>query len=630
MLLLIILLGAALRLWQIGSQPGLYRDEAYYGLDALNVLNGDFRLYFPANNGREPLFIYLVALSIKILGNTPLAIRLTSALIGIALIPATYALGRTIINRRIGLLAAALVAFTFWPIALSRIGFRVGTLPVIVALSVACAAAGWRSRRLGWVALGGALYGLTFYTYLAARFTPAALIAFGFFWYIAHRSTFPAPRWWAAFFAPALLVAAPFGLLAVSQPDVIFGRVEQVSIFSPDVHQGDFAGTLFHNLGATLGMFTGGGDALARHNLPGRPVFDPLMGLAFVVGVALAGWRVVKQRDRASALMLIWSAVMLLPTLLANNAPHFLRAAGILPMVMMFPALALEALWTKARWGWAVVVVGLALSLLVTTRDYFVSYLGQPETAYVFESAATDLSAQTTTFLKDGDDRRVYLDRRLWDSFPSVRFLLAGQTGLHIFDSAPTPAIELDSETRVIVWPYTDPRVALTNLPNHVVLRAEAGPLHRGDAEATPYSLFTTYSLTPAPAEWPTPRAVFEQGLILQSAIITSTTSGLKVDVLWRTQPGVWPVDGPDYHAFIQWRAGEAVISQDDAPPARRLYPTTWWPGGVAVWDTHRLALPTEESSSESNLIIGMYAYPSLQRLRLLTGSGDFVAVPVP
>lgn len=632
MLLLIILLGAALRLWQLGAQPGLYRDEAFYGLDALNLLNGELQLYFPANNGREPLFIYLVAFSIKILGNTPLAIRLPAALVGILLIPATYALGRVLFTRRVGLLAAALAAFTFWPVALSRLGFRVGTLPVVLALSLVCAITGWRSRRLKWVIVGGVLYGMTFYTYLAARFTPAALIAFGIFWYIAQRSTFPAPRWWAAFFAPAVLVAAPLGLLALSQPDLVFGRAGQVLILSPEVHHGDLAGAFFKNLGATLGMFTWRGDALARHNLPNRPIFDLGMGLAFMAGLLVAGWRVVRRRERASSLILIWLAVMLLPTLLATEAPHFLRAAGVLPAMLLFPALALEALWPRARWGRAVVVVGLLVSGLLTTRDYFVRYLGNPDTAYFFEAAATRLAVETRAFLKDGPGRQVYVDRRLWDSFPSVRFLLAGQADVQVFDTTPAVRpIESDSDAiRIVVWPYADPRTAVGHWPELGILRAEAGPLHRGDAEAAPYSLFTAYTLTPAPGEWPAPLAVFESGLILQSVVMTPTATGLRAELLWRTQPAAWPLDGPDYHALVQWRAGESVIAQDDAPPTGGLYPTSWWPAGAAVWDSHWLALPAEAPPAVSSLLIGMYAYPSLQRLSLVTGPGDVVAVPVP
>ncbi|MGH2524291.1 MAG: glycosyltransferase family 39 protein, partial [Anaerolineales bacterium] len=458
---------------------------------------GAHALYFPANNGREPLFIYLVALSVGAFGRTPFAERLPAALVGALTVPAAYALGRALFNQRVGLMGAALVAFTFWPIALSRIGFRAGTLPLVATLSLVCAIYGWRRRNAWLVALGGALYGLTFYTYLAARFTPLALFAFLIFWYIARRDSFPTALWpFVAFVAPAALVAAPLAGLMLAQPDIALGRAEQVSIFSQSVNGGDLWGTLFHNLLAAPGMFVFRGDALARHNLPGRPIFDPLIGTAFLVGVGLGLRWVWTRRDLACALALIWVGVMLLPTALAADAPHFLRAVGVMPMAFFFPALALDALWTvnlPGRWPAlhrALAVVLIAVSLILTGRDYFARYLGDPDTRFFFQSAATDLAAQTNTYLGAAHERRVYLDKRLWDSFPSLRFLLNDDDRLRVFGPGEVLTPGLASEVRVVVWPYEDPRPALAALPVGALIRAEAGPLYRGDEEPEPYSLF--------------------------------------------------------------------------------------------------------------------------------------------
>ncbi len=105
---LIPLVAAALRLSGVGeAPPGLYHDEAYYGLDALDVLRGQFQVYFPANNGREPLFIYLAAGAIGLLGRSSLALRLASAFVGMLTVAATAAAGRALFSRRVGLLAAA-------------------------------------------------------------------------------------------------------------------------------------------------------------------------------------------------------------------------------------------------------------------------------------------------------------------------------------------------------------------------------------------------------------------------------------------------------------------------------------------------------------------------------------------
>ncbi|MBO9370869.1 MAG: glycosyltransferase family 39 protein, partial [Chloroflexi bacterium] len=125
---LILLLAAALRLPALGQvPPGLYHDEAYYGLDAVDILQGRLQVYFPANNGREPLFIYLAAGTIGLLGRSPFALRLTSAFVGLLTIAATAAAGRALFSRRVGLLAAAILSVTLWHVHLSRVGFRAPT-----------------------------------------------------------------------------------------------------------------------------------------------------------------------------------------------------------------------------------------------------------------------------------------------------------------------------------------------------------------------------------------------------------------------------------------------------------------------------------------------------------------------
>jgi 4-amino-4-deoxy-L-arabinose transferase-like glycosyltransferase len=98
----VTLLAAVLRFPLLGRlPPGLYRDEAINGLDALGVLEGVWPIFFTANNGREPLFIYLVAASVGLFGRTALAVRLVSAVLGTLTVPATYLLGRALFGRRV-------------------------------------------------------------------------------------------------------------------------------------------------------------------------------------------------------------------------------------------------------------------------------------------------------------------------------------------------------------------------------------------------------------------------------------------------------------------------------------------------------------------------------------------------
>ena len=94
--LLLLAVGTAvfLRVYNLASwPPGLYRDEAFNGLDALRVLAGEPAIFFTANNGREPLYITLTALSVALFGRTVLAVRLAAAVVGSLSTLRVYRLG---------------------------------------------------------------------------------------------------------------------------------------------------------------------------------------------------------------------------------------------------------------------------------------------------------------------------------------------------------------------------------------------------------------------------------------------------------------------------------------------------------------------------------------------------------
>src|SRR4029077_13456068 len=99
--------------------------------------------------------------------------------------------------------------------------------------------------------------------------------------------------------ALALPIAiAPVVQFAVRNPDVFFARTNQVSIFEkrdePNLAKAVWSNTLKH-----LQMFNVQGDPNGRHNLPGAPMLDPVMGVLFVLGIAYALWR---WRDPPNAL----------------------------------------------------------------------------------------------------------------------------------------------------------------------------------------------------------------------------------------------------------------------------------------------------------------------------------------
>lgn len=177
-LLAIVALGAALRLYHLDQLPGeLTLDQISKYWDVRDVLLGKRApIFFEANQGRESLFFYLIALTSQFTGLGFMAMKLSSALVGVATIPAIYLAGRELGGRELGAVAALLLAVSKWHIILSRLGYRVILAPLFVVLVLYFLARALRGGRLldyGWT---GVMLGLGMYSYKSFPFAvPAAV-----------------------------------------------------------------------------------------------------------------------------------------------------------------------------------------------------------------------------------------------------------------------------------------------------------------------------------------------------------------------------------------------------------------------------------------------------------------------
>jgi len=641
---LITILGAGLRLYAIGTvPPGLYRDEAYNGLDALRVLSGERPIFFEANNGREPLFIYLQALSVGLLGRSPVALRLVAAFAGILTIPAIYALGARLYGRRVGMAAAFICATTVWTLNLSRIGFRAVTFPplVICSLLLLCrglrvGADGIRARNLSCMIGAGLLYGLAFYTYLAARFSILALLAFAIYTIVRERRRFWL-RGWLAFGLASLLVALPLLIYSVQQGEASLARTAQVSIFSPAINKGDPWGTLLRHIWRTLRAFVDRGDSIPRHNVPGRPIFDPLLSLAFWAGLILSFRRARRQPEYA--LGLIWLGVMVWPTILAEDAPHFLRASGILPMLFYFPALGLGEFWAyldrhgRERWGATLVGLLLLGSAALSSSAYW-RHAQSMSAYYNLEAGATEMAAEINTFLGSGwqgglraprtpvlESRRVYIAPRLWQDWPSVRYLCAQSPALVTAPSSNQAAgASASTDVLLVLWPFEDNSAFLPLLPMGRVIVAHEGAQERGDLEKDSRLLYVTLRSQPTTVVPGNVDALWEQGISLVGYTFAPLGDRQVLATLyWQARSQI----AVSYTAFCHVVKDGQPVGQHDGLPAGGYYPTTAWRPGDTIADQHVIALSDDCRSSPCQMLVGLYDWETMTRLQLSDAGGN-------
>ncbi|MBE7529845.1 MAG: hypothetical protein HND44_03160 [Chloroflexi bacterium] len=633
MLLLVVGVAAALRFWQLGQiPPGLYRDEAFNGLDALRVLDGEFAIFFTANNGREPLYIYLTTLFVGLLGRSVTAVRLGAAFVGILTVLPLFLLARDWFGWRVGLFAAWLWAVTLWPVHLSHIGLRIILLPSFLALTFWLGTLAYR-RQKWWLWLAaGLVYGLAFYTYLAVRFTPVLLLLVGLFvwWRHGKGRLWPGMLWFMGGTAVALL---PLALFYATHLEMLLGRSGQVSIFNPDINNGDPWGLLLRQIGSALGLFIWQGDTIVRHNPAARPLFDPLMSVPFLIGLV---WGVRRWRQPAMSITLLWVGVMLGVTILAEDAPHFLRAAGILPAALFIPAWGLNWLWEWPKLPAVLRQVGvlvlLALSLALTVRDY-AAYGRDPQTALLFEAAAVAMAAQLKA--EDGATA-VYLDRWFWDEttqkgWPAIPFL-ADLDGVTFFrPESGLPLAAPGQPVSLYTWQFGDLSFVPGQITPPVLVTLHSGEPARGDLEETAYPLYARYHARPLPADpatlWPEAVNFDNQLWLRRGAAIFHDPQTAQVDLYWEGNTAV----SPHLTVFVQLIGPDGVLAQVDAPPGGsagpvRPWQVDWWRPGVVLHERRMLRLPQPYDPTSQRLIVGVYDPVTAVRLPILDENENPVA----
>ena len=405
LIIIVIALAVFFRLWHLASiPPGLFPDEAMNGNNASEALaTGNFKIFYVENNGREGLFINLQALSIKMFGNTPFALRFMAALFGILSVIALYFFVRAYTGSNLAaFLAAFFMATSFWHIVLSRLGFRANMAPFFLTAGLALIYSAWRreagrahAKTLLISALGGILFGLGFHSYIAYRIAPILLI-FPLAIFIDKARKNPdrcllcIP---AIFIFFAVLAGVPLGLYFLEHPSDFFGRTSQISIFS----EGHILRDFLINTGKTIGMFFFAGDFNWRHNFAGAPALWWPVALLFLVGIA-------ETIRKKYFLLMVWLIFMMSPVLISSEGiPHALRSIILIPAVFAIVGVGTEsALKLLPK---RVAIIGFfILALLIIWNSYnfyFQKWARRPEVAQAFATELYDIGLYINTLPDD-------------------------------------------------------------------------------------------------------------------------------------------------------------------------------------------------------------------------------------
>jgi 4-amino-4-deoxy-L-arabinose transferase-like glycosyltransferase len=400
---IILIFAASLRLWGISTNPpSLSWDEVSIGYNAYTILNYGMDEHgvrmpigaFAAFGDYKPaLPIYVTVPFVAVFGLSELAVRLPSALFGIATVFLLYFFVKELFGNQtkavevVALLSSLLLAFSPWHIMLSRAGFEANIATFFILLGVYLIVAARRNARLWMYAFLPFAAGM--YTFNSARFA-GPLIGLGalvFSWGSLQNAKTVAVRGVVI----AAIVLVPLLPHLVSRQAKL--RFEEVSIFtdlrvvlisnarrvidgntwwSAIVHNRrigfgrEYLVHFFDNLEPRFLFIRGDGN-------PKFSIQDSGQLLLVTAPFVFYGWlMLVAKMPAVGGLLLWWLIASIAPAAVARETPHALRIENGLPVWIIVTAYgAIAAIMGISIRKLRLLLTIFSLLLLVANFGYF-------------------------------------------------------------------------------------------------------------------------------------------------------------------------------------------------------------------------------------------------------------------
>lgn len=393
LIIVIVLLGAALRFFQLGKTPiSLEWDEVALGYDAYSILQtgrDQFGTWFPINfrsldDWKPPLYVYSAVPAVAIFGLTEFATRFPSAVFGTAAVFLTYLLVLELFAQRrswekqlLALLSALFLAVSPWHLQFSRAAFETNLSVTVTLLALVTFLKGISGNKKLFI-LSAFFFGLSFFSYHSTRVvTPLILLSLLVIFrrQLPDRKTILASLglylFFVIFFLPiATSPDAQIRFLVTNDLNIGKYQEDAAKLINNDKNIGqEMAGKIFHNRRIAMINYENfqkvlrnyfvhfspkflvvEGDA-TLHHAPGFGMIYYFDFLLLVLGVI---FYLTRYRSRRSLILPLWLLFAPIPAAITWQAPHSVRSEIILPTLQIFTAIGLVGILTILRREWRV------------------------------------------------------------------------------------------------------------------------------------------------------------------------------------------------------------------------------------------------------------------------------------
>ncbi len=348
-ILAILIVSFVFRLYRIDAIPtDPESDHVEASLDVQDILDGQYRIFFPRNTGREPTQFYLTAALSRVFGFGFVTLKLTMALVGALNVIPMYLLGKELLNRKLGLLAAFFTAISYWHVIISRIGLRISLAPLWTSVTLYFLFRALRAGKRNDFVWTGMSLGLGLYGYMAFRIVPLLIVVLCALKLLLDRGPgFDLKRFvmnLIVLVVTSAVVFLPLLRYMYDEPKAFWYRTLTRTTTLETGIQRSATEVFADNVKNALLMFNWIGDDAWPEGVGGKPSLDYVSGALLVLGMAYLLYLLLCKRRALALYFLAAVFVLLLPSTLAiafpNENPGHLRASAVLPVVLSVVSLA--------------------------------------------------------------------------------------------------------------------------------------------------------------------------------------------------------------------------------------------------------------------------------------------------
>ncbi len=341
---LLLAVTAAIIFYKFPILPhNLAYDEVYFSQLALSLNHKPYIPYSPLATGHSTLYFYIILLSFKLLGITPLALRLPSAIAGVLCVLLLYLIMRNMTkNSLVAFVMAFILATSRWFIDFSRFAFEPVFLMALELFSIYFLYVYLKRKEKFYLILTGMFAGFAFNSYTPGRIF--FLLPLGFLVLFLKKQKRSAV-FDVQTFEPLLYILIPFIIFITPLQSYLLIhkdiRVNELFFLSnPKLSVQQKAAFLGENIVSAFSMLVYKGDSNGKDNYPYKPALNPIIIVLVIAGFYFA----LRSKEKSNSVFFFsYFLLSIIPSILVYpwENPSMLRTYTTLPALAYFAGLPL-------------------------------------------------------------------------------------------------------------------------------------------------------------------------------------------------------------------------------------------------------------------------------------------------